>query len=63
MNFNKFFILIAFVFAVFVAQTEAGWLKKLGKQIGRIGQQTWDAAKDVVNVADKGIYLAGALEG
>uniref|UniRef100_A0A905STH2 Uncharacterized protein n=1 Tax=Stomoxys calcitrans TaxID=35570 RepID=A0A905STH2_STOCA len=63
MNFNKVFIFIAFVFAVFVAQTEAGWLKKLGKQIERIGQHTRDTANDVLDVAGKAVAIAGAIEG
>lgn len=36
MNFLKVFIFVAFVFAVFAAQTEAGWLKKIGKRLVRI---------------------------
>ena len=33
MNFNKVFMFIALVLAVFAGQSQAGWLKKIGKKI------------------------------
>lgn len=33
MNFNKVFIFLAVVIAIFAGQTEAGWLKKIGKKV------------------------------
>ena len=35
MNFAKGFLLFIVVLAVFTAQTEAGWLKKIGKRLVR----------------------------
>lgn len=33
MHLNKVFIFVALVLAVFMGQSEAGWLKKVGKKI------------------------------
>ena len=33
MNFNKVFVLLAVLLVAFMGQSEAGWLKKIGKKI------------------------------
>lgn len=33
MNFRGVFIVLALLMAIFAGQTEAGWLKKIGKKI------------------------------
>lgn len=33
MNFHKVFIFVALILAVFAGQSQAGWLKKIGKKI------------------------------
>ena len=35
MNFNKVFVLLAVLLVAFMGQSEAGWLKKIGKKIVR----------------------------
>ncbi|XP_067633095.1 cecropin-1-like [Eurosta solidaginis] len=63
MNFNKFFIFLAVVFAVFAGQTEAGWLKKIGKKIERIGQHTRDATIQGLSVAQQAANVAATARG
>jgi len=33
MNFYKIFVFVALILAISIGQSEAGWLKKLGKRI------------------------------
>jgi len=33
MNFNKIFVFVALILAISLGQSEAGWLKKIGKKI------------------------------
>lgn len=33
MNFNKIFVFFALIIIAFMGQTEAGWLRKIGKKI------------------------------
>lgn len=33
MNFSKIFVIFALFLVAFMGQTEAGWLKKIGKKI------------------------------
>ncbi|XP_039970490.1 sarcotoxin-1B-like [Bactrocera tryoni] len=48
MNFNKVFIFLVLLVAIFAGQTEAGWLKKIGKKIERAGKHAIDTAIKVV---------------
>ncbi|XP_018802810.1 PREDICTED: cecropin-1-like [Bactrocera latifrons] len=49
MNFNKAFIfLVILMIAIFAGQTEAGWLKKIGKKIEHVGKHTIDTAIKVI---------------
>ncbi|XP_073816875.1 sarcotoxin-1B [Musca autumnalis] len=63
MNFNKLFVFVAFVLAVFVGHSEAGWLKKIGKKIERVGQHTRDATIQVIGVAQQAANVAATLKG
>ncbi|XP_075144596.1 sarcotoxin-1B-like [Haematobia irritans] len=63
MNFNKVFFFVAFVLAAFAAQGEAGWLKKIGKKIERVGQHTRDASIQAIGVAQQAANVAATLKG
>ncbi|XP_011211535.1 cecropin-1-like [Bactrocera neohumeralis] len=63
MNFNKVFIFLAVVIAIFAGQTEAGWLKKIGKKIERVGQHTRDAAIQGIAVAQQAANVAATARG
>ncbi|XP_075144597.1 sarcotoxin-1B-like [Haematobia irritans] len=63
MNFNKIFLFVAFVLAAFVSQGEAGWLKKIGKKIERVGQHTRDASIQAIGVAQQAANVAATLKG
>ncbi|XP_034661905.1 cecropin-A1 isoform X2 [Drosophila subobscura] len=40
MNFYTIFFFVAIILAIGVGQSDAGWLKKIGKKIERVGQHT-----------------------
>ncbi|XP_049306423.1 cecropin-1 [Bactrocera dorsalis] len=63
MNFNKIFVLLAVFIAIFAGQTEAGWLKKIGKKIERVGQHTRDATIQTIAVAQQAANVAATLKG
>ncbi|CAD6992223.1 unnamed protein product [Ceratitis capitata] len=63
MNFNKVLVLFAVIFAIFAGQTEAGWLKKIGKKIERVGQHTRDATIQTIGVAQQAANVAATLKG
>ncbi|XP_061388357.1 sarcotoxin-1B-like [Musca vetustissima] len=63
MNFTKLFVFVAFVLAVFVGQSEAGWLKKIGKKIERVGQHTRDATIQTIGIAQQAANVAATLKG
>ncbi|XP_014088276.1 PREDICTED: cecropin-1-like [Bactrocera latifrons] len=63
MNFNKVFIFLAVVIAIFAGQTEAGWLKKIGKKVERVGQHTRDAAVQGIAVAQQAANVAATARG
>ncbi|XP_061388367.1 sarcotoxin-1C-like [Musca vetustissima] len=64
MNFNKLFVFIALVLAaVCIGQSEAGWLKKIGKKIERVGQHTRDATIQTIGVAQQAANVAATLKG
>ncbi|XP_073820205.1 sarcotoxin-1B-like [Musca autumnalis] len=63
MNFNKLFVFVAIVLTVFVGCSEAGWLKKIGKKIERVGQHTRDATIQVIGVAQQAANVAATLKG
>nr|P08376.2 RecName: Full=Sarcotoxin-1B; AltName: Full=Sarcotoxin IB; Flags: Precursor [Sarcophaga peregrina]CAB57824.1 sacrotoxin IB [Sarcophaga peregrina] len=63
MNFNKVFIFVALILAVFAGQSQAGWLKKIGKKIERVGQHTRDATIQVIGVAQQAANVAATARG
>ncbi|XP_011178181.2 cecropin-1-like [Zeugodacus cucurbitae] len=63
MNFNKVFIFLAVVIVIFAGQTEAGWLKKIGKKVERVGQHTRDAAVQGIAVAQQAANVAATARG
>ncbi|XP_036322709.1 cecropin-1-like [Rhagoletis pomonella] len=63
MNFNKVFIFLAVLIAIFAGQTEAGWLKKIGKKIERVGQHTRDATIQGLGVAQQAANVAATARG
>ncbi|XP_023305702.1 sarcotoxin-1B [Lucilia cuprina] len=63
MNFNKVFIFVALILAVFAGQSQAGWLKKIGKKIERVGQHTRDATIQVLGVAQQAANVAATARG
>ncbi|XP_053947428.1 sarcotoxin-1C [Anastrepha ludens] len=63
MNFNKAFIFLAVVIAIFAGQTEAGWLKKIGKKIERVGQHTRDATIQGLGIAQQAANVAATARG
>ncbi|XP_054736852.1 cecropin-1-like [Anastrepha obliqua] len=63
MNFNKVFIFLAVMIAIFAGQTEAGWLKKIGKKIERVGQHTRDATIQGLAVAQQAANVAATARG
>ncbi|XP_013106070.2 sarcotoxin-1C [Stomoxys calcitrans] len=63
MQFNKLFIVVALIMAVFMGQGQAGWLKKVGKKIERVGQHTRDATIQTLGVAQQAANVAATLKG
>ncbi|XP_017091665.2 cecropin-C [Drosophila bipectinata] len=63
MNFNKIFVFVALILAISLGQTNAGWLKKLGKRIERIGQHTRDATIQVLGIAQQAATVAATARG
>ncbi|XP_055853638.1 cecropin-1-like [Episyrphus balteatus] len=63
MNFAKGFLLFIVVLAVFAGQTEAGWLKKIGKRLERTGQNLRDASIKTIAIAQQAADVAATLKG
>ncbi|EDW04974.1 cecropin-C [Drosophila grimshawi] len=63
MNFYKIFIFVALIIAVSIGQSEAGWLKKLGKRIERVGQHTRDATIQGLGIAQQAANVAATARG
>ncbi|XP_061388417.1 sarcotoxin-1C-like [Musca vetustissima] len=63
MQFHKIFLFCALMLAVFVGQGEAGWLKKVGKKIERVGQHTRDATIQAIGVAQQAANVAATVQG
>ncbi|XP_065371402.1 sarcotoxin-1A [Calliphora vicina] len=63
MNFHKVFIFVALILAVFAGQSQAGWLKKIGKKIERVGQHTRDATIQGLAVAQQAANVAATARG
>nr|AAB82493.1 cecropin B [Drosophila melanogaster]BAA28735.1 cecropin B [Drosophila melanogaster]CAA76453.1 cecropin B [Drosophila melanogaster]CAA76481.1 cecropin B [Drosophila melanogaster] len=63
MNFNKIFVFLALILAISLGNSEAGWLRKLGKKIERIGQHTRDASIQVLGIAQQAANVAATARG
>nr|WRU48880.1 cecropin [Delia platura] len=63
MNFHKVLIFVALILAVFAGQSQAGWLKKIGKKIERVGQHTRDATIQGLGIAQQAANVAATLKG
>ncbi|KAH8310582.1 hypothetical protein KR215_003977 [Drosophila sulfurigaster] len=63
MNFYKIFVFVALILAISVGQSEAGWLKKLGKRIERIGQHTRDATIQTLGIAQQAATVVATVKG
>ncbi|XP_037937203.1 sarcotoxin-1C-like [Teleopsis dalmanni] len=63
MNFYKIFLFVALVVFAFSMGAEAGWLKKIGKKIERVGQHTRDATIQTIGVAQQAANVAATLKG
>ncbi|XP_005179713.1 cecropin-A2-like [Musca domestica] len=63
MKFNTIFIFVALIVAAFVGQSEAGWLKKVGKKIERVGQHTRDATIQGLGVAQQAANVVATVKG
>ncbi|XP_075144595.1 cecropin-A2 [Haematobia irritans] len=63
MNFNKVVIFVALILAILIGQSEAGWLKKIGKKIERAGKHTRDATIQAIGIAQQAANVAATLKG
>ncbi|EDW84436.1 uncharacterized protein Dwil_GK14124 [Drosophila willistoni] len=63
MNFYKIFIFVALILAISIGHSEAGWLKKIGKKIERIGQHTRDATIQGLGIAQQAANVAATARG
>ncbi|EDV44117.1 uncharacterized protein Dana_GF18829 [Drosophila ananassae] len=63
MNFNLIFVLVALIMAISLGQSEAGWLKKIGKKIERVGQHTRDATIQTLGIAQQAANVAATARG
>nr|P08375.1 RecName: Full=Sarcotoxin-1A; AltName: Full=Sarcotoxin IA; Flags: Precursor [Sarcophaga peregrina]AAA29988.1 sarcotoxin IA [Sarcophaga peregrina] len=63
MNFQNIFIFVALILAVFAGQSQAGWLKKIGKKIERVGQHTRDATIQGLGIAQQAANVAATARG
>ncbi|TMW52747.1 hypothetical protein DOY81_002197 [Sarcophaga bullata] len=61
-NFNKVFVFLAVLLVAFMGQSEAGWLRKIGKKIERVGQHTRDATIQTIAVAQQAANVAATLK-
>ncbi|KRG01066.1 cecropin-2 [Drosophila mojavensis] len=63
MNFYKIFTFVALILAISMGQSEAGWLKKIGKKIERVGQHTRDATIQGLGIAQQAANVAATARG
>ncbi|XP_013106064.1 sarcotoxin-1D-like [Stomoxys calcitrans] len=56
-------IFVALLLAVFAGQGEAGWLKKFGKKIERVGKHTRDASIKAIAIAQQAANVVATLKG
>ncbi|TMW52729.1 hypothetical protein DOY81_002179 [Sarcophaga bullata] len=63
MHFNKVFVFVALILAIFAGQSQAGWLKKIGKKIERVGQHTRDATIQGLSIAQQAANVAATARG
>ncbi|KAH8310107.1 hypothetical protein KR067_013485 [Drosophila pandora] len=63
MNFNLIFVFVALIMALSLGQSEAGWLKKIGKKIERVGQHTRDATIQTLGIAQQAANVAATARG
>ncbi|KAH8310085.1 hypothetical protein KR067_006169 [Drosophila pandora] len=63
MNFNLIFVFVALIMAISLGQSEAGWLKKIGKKIERVGQHTRDATIQTLGIAQQAANVAATARG
>lgn len=60
MNFSKVFLIVVICLVLLAGHGDAkpGWLKKIGKKLERVGQNTFKATEKVVGL---GVQAAGAV--
>ncbi|XP_046805511.1 sarcotoxin-1B-like [Lucilia cuprina] len=64
MNFDKVFIFVALTLTVFAGQSQAGWLKDIGKKIvERVGQHTRDVFMQAIDIAQQAANVAATARG
>ncbi|XP_013106067.2 sarcotoxin-1C [Stomoxys calcitrans] len=63
MQFYKVLVVVALIMAVLMGQGQAGWLKKVGKKIERVGQHTRDATIQALGVAQQAANVAATVQG
>ncbi|BFF93119.1 cecropin-A2 [Drosophila madeirensis] len=63
MNFYTIFFFVAIILAIGVGQSDAGWLKKIGKKIERVGQHTRDATIQGLGIAQQAANVAATAKG
>ncbi|XP_073816874.1 cecropin-A2 [Musca autumnalis] len=63
MKFNTVLIFAAVILAAVIGQGEAGWLKKVGKKIERVGQHTRDATIQGLGIAQQAANVAATVKG
>uniref|UniRef100_A0A1I8P1X9 Uncharacterized protein n=1 Tax=Stomoxys calcitrans TaxID=35570 RepID=A0A1I8P1X9_STOCA len=63
MQFKKVLVVVALIMAVLMGQGQAGWLKKVGKKIERVGQHTRDATIQALGVAQQAANVAATVQG
>nr|BAA28742.1 cecropin A2 [Drosophila melanogaster] len=63
MNLYNIFVFVALILAITIGQSEAGWLKKIGKKIERVGQHTRDATIQGLGIPQQAANVAATARG
>uniref|UniRef100_A0A1A9VPX2 Uncharacterized protein n=1 Tax=Glossina austeni TaxID=7395 RepID=A0A1A9VPX2_GLOAU len=62
MNFSKLFVLVVLLLALSMGQSEAGFLKKIGKKIERAGRRVRDGTVKGLAVAQQAANVAATVQ-
>nr|CAG38092.1 cecropin II [Drosophila pseudoobscura] len=63
MNYYKLLVFVALHLTISLGTSEAGWLKKIGKKIERVGRHTRDATIQGLGIAQQAANVEATAKG